>query len=362
MPRGSSAPIAIEDYQFSADGRRVLIFTNSAARLAAEHARRLLGARPRRAACCASSAARAPKPSTLDVREVLARRRTRGVRAREQSLRRGPRERRDHAADERRLAHDHQRHLRLGVRGRARICATASAGAPTASASRTGSSTTSGVRDFLLIDDTDSLYSFTIPVQYPKAGTTNSAARVGVVSASGRRDAMDRACPATRATTTSRAWIGPRAPMKLVLQQLNRRQNTLHADARQRAHRRGAPGPHGARQRVGRRGERCALARRRASLHLGERARRLASALRQSRATAHRSARSRRATFDLQNPDAAVRRARTWWASTARRAWIYFTASPDARDAALPVSRRGSTATGHAERVTPATAAGHARL
>lgn len=43
----------------------------------------------------------------------------------------------------------------------------------------------SGVRDFLLIDDTDSLYSFATPVQYPKAGTTNSAVRAGVVSAAG---------------------------------------------------------------------------------------------------------------------------------------------------------------------------------
>ena len=44
-----------------------------------------------------------------------------------------------------------------------------------------------GVRDFLLINDTDSLYSYVIPVQYPKAGTTLSACRVGVVSASGGR-------------------------------------------------------------------------------------------------------------------------------------------------------------------------------
>lgn len=42
-----------------------------------------------------------------------------------------------------------------------------------------------GVRDYTLINDTDSLYSYTIPVQYPKAGTTNSAVRVGVVSADG---------------------------------------------------------------------------------------------------------------------------------------------------------------------------------
>ena len=41
------------------------------------------------------------------------------------------------------------------------------------------------MRDFLLINNTDSLYSFTTPVQYPKAGTTNSSARVGVVEASG---------------------------------------------------------------------------------------------------------------------------------------------------------------------------------
>ena len=38
----------------------------------------------------------------------------------------------------------------------------------------------SGIRDFLLINNTDSLYSFTIPIQYPKTGTTNSAARIGV--------------------------------------------------------------------------------------------------------------------------------------------------------------------------------------
>jgi dipeptidyl-peptidase-4 len=42
-----------------------------------------------------------------------------------------------------------------------------------------------GVRTFLLINNTDSLYPFVIPIQYPKAGTTNSAVTAGVVSASG---------------------------------------------------------------------------------------------------------------------------------------------------------------------------------
>ena len=41
------------------------------------------------------------------------------------------------------------------------------------------------VRDFMLYRTTDSLYSSMVPVQYPKAGEENSAARIGVVSAAG---------------------------------------------------------------------------------------------------------------------------------------------------------------------------------
>jgi dipeptidyl-peptidase 4 len=43
----------------------------------------------------------------------------------------------------------------------------------------------SGVRDFLLLNTTDSLYSFVVPVQYPKVGETLSACRIGVVKADG---------------------------------------------------------------------------------------------------------------------------------------------------------------------------------
>jgi dipeptidyl-peptidase-4 len=42
-----------------------------------------------------------------------------------------------------------------------------------------------GIGEFLMINTTDSIYSYTIPVQYPKVGTTNSACKVGVVSADG---------------------------------------------------------------------------------------------------------------------------------------------------------------------------------
>jgi len=41
------------------------------------------------------------------------------------------------------------------------------------------------IRDFLMINNTDSTYSFTIPVQYPKAGEKPSEAKIGVVSVEG---------------------------------------------------------------------------------------------------------------------------------------------------------------------------------
>jgi dipeptidyl-peptidase-4 len=84
----------------------------------------------------------------------------------------------------------------------------------------------SGVRDFLLINNTDSLYSFTIPVQYPKAGTTNSAARVGVVSASGGNTVWLAVPGDPRNHYIAKLdWAGNSA--EVVIQQLNRLQNTL---------------------------------------------------------------------------------------------------------------------------------------
>jgi dipeptidyl-peptidase-4 len=38
------------------------------------------------------------------------------------------------------------------------------------------------IRDFLMINNTDSIYSFTVPVEYPKAGENPSACKVGVVN------------------------------------------------------------------------------------------------------------------------------------------------------------------------------------
>ncbi len=43
----------------------------------------------------------------------------------------------------------------------------------------------SNIKDFLMINNTDSIYSHLIPIQYPKVGQDNSACRVGVISANG---------------------------------------------------------------------------------------------------------------------------------------------------------------------------------
>ena len=91
----------------------------------------------------------------------------------------------------------------------------------------------SGVRDYLLINDTDSLYSFATPIQYPKAGETNSAVRVGVVSASGGPTTWIRLAGDPRQMYVPRFdWSGSN---DLFIQHVNRHQNrdeVLLADAR----------------------------------------------------------------------------------------------------------------------------------
>ncbi|HET9985860.1 MAG TPA: S9 family peptidase [Longimicrobiales bacterium] len=84
----------------------------------------------------------------------------------------------------------------------------------------------SGVRDFDLIDDTDSLYSFVKPVQYPKAGTTNSAVRVGSVSAAGGATTWLKVPGDPRNNYIARMeWAA--SPTEVVLQHMNRRQDTI---------------------------------------------------------------------------------------------------------------------------------------
>jgi dipeptidyl-peptidase 4 len=81
----------------------------------------------------------------------------------------------------------------------------------------------SGVGIFSLINTTDSLYPVITKIPYPKAGTTNSAARVGVVSADGGPTTWIKTEGDPRNTYLARiGWVDANT---LSIQQLNRLQN-----------------------------------------------------------------------------------------------------------------------------------------
>ncbi|MDL1892215.1 S9 family peptidase [Sphingobacteriales bacterium CHB3] len=88
------------------------------------------------------------------------------------------------------------------------------------------------VRDFLMINTTDSIYSFVIPVEYPKVGETPSPVRIGVVDAAGGATRwMNVPGDPHQQYIPRMEWAGTN---ELVLQILNRKQNAttlMYADA-----------------------------------------------------------------------------------------------------------------------------------
>jgi dipeptidyl-peptidase 4 len=83
----------------------------------------------------------------------------------------------------------------------------------------------SGVRDFYMINNTDSTYSTVIPVQYPKVGATLSACRVGAVSAKGGAIVWFQPAGDPRNNYIPRmSWAA--SSEEIVLQYMNRLQNT----------------------------------------------------------------------------------------------------------------------------------------
>ncbi len=88
-----------------------------------------------------------------------------------------------------------------------------------------------GVRDYSLLNTTDSLYSYPWQVQYPKAGERNSAARIGVVSAAGGATRWMRVPGDPRENYIARLeFVPPEGGAlagQLLLQHLNRLQTVL---------------------------------------------------------------------------------------------------------------------------------------
>jgi len=92
----------------------------------------------------------------------------------------------------------------------------------------------SGIKDFILINDTLDLYPVLMQIPYPKAGTTNAAVRVGVVSADGGQTKwMNTPGDLRQNYIAMMDWTDN--SNEIILQHLNRLQNTdqlMIADAR----------------------------------------------------------------------------------------------------------------------------------
>ena len=83
-----------------------------------------------------------------------------------------------------------------------------------------------GVGEFYMINNTDSIYSKIIPVQYPKVGTTNSACRAGIIDiSSGTIRWFDIPGDPRNNYIARIAWA--ESPDEVLIQHLNRRQNTI---------------------------------------------------------------------------------------------------------------------------------------
>ncbi|HEY0426640.1 MAG TPA: S9 family peptidase [Pyrinomonadaceae bacterium] len=93
---------------------------------------------------------------------------------------------------------------------------------------------TEGMKDYVLVDDTKDLYPVLTYIPYPKAGTTNAAVRVGVVSADGSQTKwMNTPGDLRQNYIVMMDWMDNSS--ELILQHMNRLQNTdqvMIADAK----------------------------------------------------------------------------------------------------------------------------------
>ncbi|MFT3746700.1 MAG: S9 family peptidase [Agriterribacter sp.] len=79
-------------------------------------------------------------------------------------------------------------------------------------------------RDYLMLNTTDSIYSFVIPVEYPKVGEPPSIVKIGIVSAEGGATKwMDIPGDARQHYLPRMEWLADNSAV--IVQQLNRKQN-----------------------------------------------------------------------------------------------------------------------------------------
>jgi dipeptidyl-peptidase-4 len=83
---------------------------------------------------------------------------------------------------------------------------------------------TEGMREYPLVDTTDSLYPRITPIKYPKVGERNAACRVGLVSAGGGETLWLQLGDPRENYVAFMEWSGPN---EIVLQEFNRLQNDV---------------------------------------------------------------------------------------------------------------------------------------
>lgn len=80
------------------------------------------------------------------------------------------------------------------------------------------------IRDYLMLNTTDSTYSFVVPVEYPKVGESPSPARIGIVAITGGQTTwLKLPGDAQQHYLTRMEWLP--AGGSVIVQQLNRKQN-----------------------------------------------------------------------------------------------------------------------------------------
>jgi dipeptidyl-peptidase-4 len=232
IPPGESAPLSIEDYAMSDDGSKVLIYTNSkkvwrqktrgdywVLDIAARHLRQLGGADARPASLM--FAEMSPdgtrvcyvRENNLYVQDLSTLEATPLTRDGAERIINGTFD----------WVYEEELDLRKGFRW-----------SPDSRSIAYWQTDSTGVRTFHLINDTDDLYPRVTAIPYPKAGETNSAVRVGVVSASGGPTRwLDVPGDPRNHYIARMDWA--ESSDEILLQQFNRLQNTNRvflADAR----------------------------------------------------------------------------------------------------------------------------------
>jgi dipeptidyl-peptidase 4 len=224
VPPGAHAPLSVDDYTFSADRSRLLIFTNSQRvwrrntrgdywflDRSSHELRKLGGDAPPASLMHAKFA-----PDGLRVAYV----RANDIYVEDLRERRIIRLTHSSSADEINGTFDWVYEEEFGLRDGFRW-------SPDGKTIAYWQLNTVGVREFPLVNNTDSLYPRVNPIKYPKVGETNATCRVGVVSAAGGETRwLEVPGDSRNHYINFMEWPGESG--RIVLQQLNRHQNTVH--------------------------------------------------------------------------------------------------------------------------------------